>query len=115
MLRKGVDKKILERVYYDYKKSVNMDYSQLKKWSENSFSRRASLTRGPINRNLRLLSKKKSEWDNRDIKDARKTISFNSRMKKVARGKPVSKDTKLSKRDISLRNWAFNPIKNLPL
>lgn len=103
------------RVYSAYKSSVNMSYSQLKKWAENPLSRKASLTRGPINRNLRLLSKKKSEWDKRDLRYARKTISFNSRMKKVGKGKPVSKDTKLSKRDISLRNWAYNPSKNIPL
>jgi hypothetical protein len=112
-MKKGVDAKVLDRVYNAYKNSVNMSYSQLKKWAENPLSRRASLTRGPINRNLRLLSKKKSLWNNKDIKDARKTIAFNSRMKKVARGKPVSKDTKLSKRDISLRNWAYNPVKSV--
>jgi len=113
-MKKGVDKKVLDKVYNAYKNSINMTYSQLKKWAENPLSRKASLSRGPINRNLRLLSKKKSEWNNRDIKDAKKTIAFNSRMKKVARGKPVSKDTKLSKRDISLRNWAFNPVKSVP-
>jgi hypothetical protein len=112
-MKKGVDAKVLDRVYNAYKNSVNMSYSQLKKWAENPLSRRASLTRGPINRNLRLLSKKKSLWNNKDIKDARKTIAFNSRMKKVARGKPVSKNTKLSKRDISLRNWAYNPVKSV--
>ncbi len=112
--KRGDFEKLRNRVFRNYKKNVNMSFSQLKKWAENPLSRKASLTRGPVNRNLKLLSKKKSEWNKKDIKDALKTISFNSRMKKVPKGKPVSKNTKLSKRDISLRNWAWNPIKNIP-
>ena len=108
------DKKELDKIYSEYKRSVNMSYSQMKKWAANPWSRKASLTRGPIKRNLRLLKRKKSEWTKKDIRDAKKTISFNSRMKKVHRGKPVSKDIPLSKRDISLRNWAWNPNKKVP-
>ena len=104
-----------DKVYSEYIKSVNMNYSQMKKWAENPLSRKASLTRGPVKRNLRLLSKKKFEWNKKDIRDAKKTISFNARMKKVKKGKPVSKDTKLSKWDISLRNWAYNPNRKIPL
>ena len=104
-----MERKEIDEVYAEYKKSVNMSYSQMKKWAENPWSRKASLTRGPIKRNLRLLSKRKSEWDSRDVRDAKKTIAFNSRMKEVESGKPVSKDIPLSKRDISLRNWAWNP------
>jgi hypothetical protein len=119
MFSKGEREKRFEKerdkIYSEYMKSVNMNYSQMKKWAENPFSRKASLTRGPVKRNLRLLSKKKSEWNKRDVRNAKKTISFNSRMKKVRKGKPVSNDTKLSKRDISLRNWAYKPDKKIPL
>ncbi len=102
----------IDKIFSKYKRSVNMTYSQLKKWNENPLSRKASLTRGPIKRNLHLLSMKKSEWGRKEARWAEKTIAFNSRMKKVSRGKPVSKETRLSKRDISLRNWAWNPIKS---
>jgi hypothetical protein len=111
----GVDAKEVGEVYAEYKRSVNMSYAQMKRWAANPWSRRASLTRGPVNRNLRLLSKAKKDWTRKDVRDARKTIAFNARMKKVENGRPVSKDVPLSKRDISLRNWAWNPNRKVPL
>ncbi|MEX0933085.1 MAG: hypothetical protein WDZ77_03245 [Candidatus Pacearchaeota archaeon] len=112
-MKKEKDKRELDEVYSKYKKSVNMTYSQMKKWAENPLSRKASLTRGPVKRNLHLLETLKSKWGRKEIRWAKKTIAFNSRMKKVAKGKPLSKDIPLSKRDISLRNWAWNPNKNV--
>lgn len=109
-----MDRKEIEKVYVEYNNAVNMTYSQMKKWAENPWSRKASLTRGPVNRNLRLLGKKKSEWTSKDVQNAKKTIAFNSRMKEVESGKPVNKNIPLSKRDISLRNWAWNPRRDVP-
>lgn len=100
----------LDQVYSKYKRTVNMTYSELLRWSNTECSRKASLDRSPIQRNLRLLSKPKSKWTIRDIKDANKTIAFVARMKKVKQGKPI-KECGLSKRDISLLNWAFDPRK----
>ena len=113
-MKKRDDKAELDKAYSKYKKSVNMTYSQMKKWAANPWSKKASLNRAPINRNLRLLKKPESKWTKQDIKDAKKTIAFNSRMKKVSKGKPVNKSIPLSKRDISLRNWAWNPNKKIP-
>lgn len=106
---KMVEQKELDKVYKKYKEKTNMTYTELKIWSKNSASNLASLDRKPIYRNLRLLSKSKNRWTNVDVRDANKTISFISRMKKVKRGKKVS--GKLSKRDISLLNWGYNPFK----
>ena len=97
-------KRIINQTYSDYLASVNMDYKELLKWSKNPCSNKASLNKKPINRNLKLLKKPRSKWTIKDVKEARKTISFNSRMSKVAKGKPVCNG--LSKRDIALRNWA---------
>jgi len=113
-MKKRDDKTEIDKVYSKYKKSINMTFSQMKKWASNPWSRKASLTRGPVNRNLHLLSTPKSKWGKKEMRWARKTIAFNSRMKKVDKGKPVSKDIPLSKRDISLRNWAWNPNKKIP-
>jgi len=102
----------ISEVYTKYHATVNMGYSALKSWSENPCSRVASLSRGPINRNLRLLSKKRDEWTMSDVRSANRTISFVSRMKGVQDGKPMkTKDGKTceSKRSISLKNWAYNP------
>lgn len=104
-----VSDKELDKVYRKYKQKSNMTYTELLIWSKNPASKLASLDRTPIIRNLRLLKKRKSFWTTKDIEDAKKTITFISRMKKVKRGKPVFKN--LSKRDISLLNWAYNPFK----
>lgn len=98
-----------QEIYTKYRNTVNMSYSQLKAWSETEYSKKASLDRSPIRRNLELLSTKKEKWTNKHYEWANKTIAFVSRMKKMSRGKDVSKDVPYSKRDISLRNWAFNP------
>ena len=87
-----------------------MSYSELKTWAESECSKKASLDRSPIERNLRLLSKSKSEWTSKDISDANRTISFVSRMKGAEQGEPASEGCP-SKRDISLKNWAYNPSK----
>lgn len=101
---------VIDEVYSKYHKLVNMSYSELKAWSETDCSKKASLNRGPINRNLNLLSKKKADWGASEVKSANRTISFISRMKNMEQGEPVS-DKCPSKRDISLKNWAYNPSK----
>ena len=101
---------IINEVYAKYHDVVNMSYSELEAWSKTDCSKLASLDRSPIIRNLNLLSKKKSEWGATEVKSANKTISFVSRMKNMEQGQPVS-DKCPSKRDISLKNWAYNPKK----
>lgn len=101
---------VIDEVYSKYHKLVNMSYSELKAWSETDCSKKASLNRGPINRNLNLLSKKKADWGASEVKSANRTISFINRMKNMEQGEPVSVKCP-SKRDISLKNWAYNPSK----
>jgi len=101
---------LVDEVYAKYHNTVNMSFSELEAWSKSECSKLASLDRSPINRNLRLLSTKKADWGANEVKDANRTISFVSRMKNMEQGKPVNK-TCPSKRDISLKNWAYNPNK----
>ncbi len=101
---------IVDEVYSKYHKTVNMSYSELEAWSKTECSKLASLDRSPINRNLRLLSTLKEDWGANEVKSANRTISFVSRMKNMEQGEPVNK-TCPSKRDISLKNWAYNPNK----
>ena len=107
----SVDVDECNEVYAKYKKETNMSYKELKAWSENPCSKKASLNTGPIKRNLELLSTKKESWTKKHVTWANKTIAFNSRMQKMPKGKPVSKDCDISKRDISLKNWAYDPNK----
>jgi hypothetical protein len=101
---------VIDEVYGKYHDTVNMSYSELEAWSKTECSKLASLDRSPINRNLRLLSTKKADWGANEVKSANRTISFVSRMKNMEQGQPVNK-TCPSKRDISLKNWAYNPNK----
>lgn len=98
----------IDEVYTRYRQTVNMSATSLENWSNNDCSRRASLNRSPINRNLNLLRKKKSEWTAADARSANRTISFVERMRGMPKGEPAVQGCP-SKRDISLRNWAFNP------
>ena len=101
----------LDEVFAQWKKTVNMSASELESWGETECSRKASLDPSAvINRNLRLLRRKKSEWTAKDVTDANRAISFISRMKGSEQGEPASEGCP-SKRDISLKNWAFNPDK----
>ena len=106
------DEKITE-VYKKYHATVNMSASELESWSRNPCSRGASLSRSPITRNLRILRTSRDKWTAATARAANRTISFVSRMKGAEQGKPVKVDGKTcpSKRDISLKNWAYNPNK----
>lgn len=97
----------LDDVYSKYNKLTNMSYSELKKWSENPLSRKASIGISAINRNLRLKRRRKDQWTTRDIKDANKAISYISRAKEI-RGSNYVGDSGLTRNDIALRNWAYN-------
>jgi len=100
--------KDLDKVFHEYKANVNMNCSQLLAWKRNPCAMKASLGPAPLNRNIRLSCKPKSQWTARDIADAKRTIAFNKRMRAVSSGKPAVKGCP-SKRDISLKNWAWNP------
>lgn len=98
----------IDETYTEYKKSVNMSYSELKRWSENKCSRKASLGRDAINRNLKLLSKKKADWTSNDATEARKAIAYIARAIKQPQGKDVSEECPYSKNYIALKNWAYD-------
>ncbi|MCH1570409.1 MAG: minor capsid protein [Longimicrobiales bacterium] len=105
------DEDELDDVYRRWRESVNMSATELERWSENECSRRASLDPAAvISRNLKLLRTKKADWTSADVKNAKRTISFIARMRNMPKGEPVVQGCP-SKRDISLRNWAYNPDK----
>jgi hypothetical protein len=110
------DEDELDEVYDDWDDAVNMTASSLREWSGHPCSREASLDPvSVIRRNLELLDTNKSDWTTSHIDDAKRTISFISRMKGADTadldGGPYGCP---SKRDISLMNWAFNPFESIP-
>jgi hypothetical protein len=108
-VQNATEEEISDR-FSDYKATVNMSFSELERWSETECSKKASLTRSPITRNLELLNTKKKDWTNKHFNWAGKTIAFVNRMKNGEQGEIVE-GCNLSKRDISLKNWAFDPKK----
>jgi len=105
----------LDDVFTKYKNTINMSANELQAWSETECSKLASLDRSPIQRNLRLLNKKKEDWNAQDIRDASRTISFVNRMKANLGGENIIKDsngkTCGTKAYISLKNWAYDDRK----
>ena len=108
---KAVDPEELDEVFAKWRASVNMSASDLKAWRETECSRKASQNpTAVIDRNLRLLETKKADWDGTHLRAANRAISFIARMKNMEQGEPVGDCP--SKRDISLKNWAFDPGKS---
>jgi len=102
----------LDAVYSSWRDAVNMSASELKAWDANECSRKASVDADAvIKRNLELLETPKDKWDRRLVDNAKRTISFVARMKNMEQGEPVSEACPISKRDISLKNWAYDPMK----
>jgi hypothetical protein len=99
----------LDDVFGRWSRLANMTATDLKAWAENPCSRKASVDPAAvIKRNLRLLETPKSRWGAREIRDARRAISFIERMRANPAGEPAAEGCP-SKRTISLRNWAHDP------
>lgn len=109
-LKKKASEEEIDERFTDYKAAVNMSASELERWSETECSKLASQDRGPVRRNLELLRTNKADWTDKHYDWAGQTIAFIARMRKVEQGKPVREGCP-SKRDISLKNWAFDPNK----
>jgi hypothetical protein len=108
----ATEKRIAE-AFRKYHETVNMGASELREWAKSPWAKKASLSRGPIDRNLTLLETPREEWTLAHARSAMRTVSFVSRMKGAEQGEPVKIDEREgpSKRDISLKNWAFDPNK----
>jgi hypothetical protein len=107
----------LDDVYSEWSEHVNMSASQLESWADHPCSDTASRDPEAVRkRNMRLLEKNKSDWTADDIKDAKRTISFISRMRGQKPDEPSSggKGTCPSEWAVSLLNWAHNPFDGMP-
>jgi hypothetical protein len=96
----------LDIVYSKYKLATNMSYSELLLWSNNPCSKKASIGRAAIKRNLFLLKDSKEKWGIKHIREAKKAISYLARAKKI-------KSTNIicggyTRNEIALKNWAFD-------
>jgi len=108
----------LDDVYEEWSNHVTMTASELETWSEHECANEASLKPEEVReRNMNLLETNKSDWTEDEIADAKKTISFISRMsvEENEPGNPMGPtDECPSEWLISLLNWAHNPYDSLP-
>lgn len=102
-------KEEIEEYYRKYEDETNMSCSELKRWKKNPLSKKASIGREAINRNIRLQCKNKGEWGKKELKDAKKAYSYLNRAKEIEGDNYVTE--KLTKNDIALKNWAYDPNK----
>lgn len=102
---------VCKDIKQEYFKLTNMSYSELKTWSKTNLSKKASLSREPIKRNLRLLFRKNKKWSNYDCVDALKTINYIKRASKIRRSKKILGDD-YTKNEIALKNWGYDVKKN---
>jgi hypothetical protein len=102
---------LIDGVYKNYRKNVNMSFFELLTWARNPFSRKAGLSRRPIRHSLELLRTPKHKWNMKHVRWANKSIVFIKRLKLTYAGSPVSKDCPFSRKTISLKNLGYNPNK----
>lgn len=98
--------------YERYHQAVNMSADQLAAWADDPCSKLASESRAPIRRNLHLLRTRKARWGDKEVRWAKRTVSFIARMRAVSPGKPAAPGCP-SKRDIALKNWGYDPEKGV--
>lgn len=99
----------IDEAYKKFKSVVNMSKSAIERWAESPCSKKASLSRAPIKRVIKLLETKKEDWTSASASQGLKVYGFVSRMKNAEQGKPMSEECKMSKRDASLMNWGHKP------
>ncbi len=80
----------LDQVYADYQAITNMGAAELRRWKDNPCSSAAGEDKSPIDRNIELKDTNKSDWTEKHIRWANRTISFVSRMLGNESGEPVS-------------------------
>lgn len=112
----------VDDVFRRFQERVNMTVGELERWKRSDnfdvYQDRKSGGQDimePVNDAIRLLETPKDQW--RDVDDgfnevtqANELLAFTGRMKEAEQGDPMpDTDPKLSKRDASLINWAFDP------
>lgn len=105
--------KELDKVFQEFQENTNISLSEARKWKDTEASKKASLSREPINDFIRLKETPKDQWSDQDdgfneVEEAEQVNSFVSRMRGVEDGEEVD-NTGMSKRDISLINWGYLP------
>jgi len=107
-----VDEERLDEAFEKFQAATNKSLQEMQRWTNSKCSSKASLSRDPNERVIRLLKKNKSEWDEDDVQNALRVYSFVSRMRGQRPENPRSGPGDCSSKwAISLKNWGFDPFK----
>lgn len=99
---------IMINVHREYKKKINMNVRDLKKWDNNKCSKIIKTnTRRNIKRNIELIKTPLNKWNKKHIRWAKMIIS-NIKLLKKKKFKREIKNCPLSRKTILLRNHGFN-------
>jgi hypothetical protein len=102
-----------DEVFKKYHDLVNMGKAELENWEDNPKSELASLDKKPIQRNKKLLGKKKEEWTENDLTEANRVISYISRARAMGKGRVTKKTEPYGRNQIAMMNWAYDMRKSL--
>jgi len=107
-----VDEDDLDEAFEKFQMATNKTLSEMQRWTNSECSSKASLSRDPNERVIRLLKKNKDEWTEEDIQDAMRVWSFVQRMKAQRPENPREGPGDCSSKwAISLKNWGYDPFK----
>jgi len=100
----------IDNIFKEYQDTTNMSFKEFLSWSRNPCSKKASVNREPIKRNLVLLGTPRKGWTEWHANQAEKMLSFEARHSKQPAGAEVP-GCGVSKRTIARKNWAVDPNK----
>lgn len=104
-----------KQIREEFEENVNMSLEEARAWKDTQASKKASLSREPIEDGIKLLEQKKEgDWQDKDdgfneFEEADQLNNFVNRMSGMEDGEDVNKEIGMSKRDISLANWLHVP------
>jgi len=104
------EKEVISRYHRLYNKEKNMTCKEMKDWSDQPCSKKASIGRAAVKRNIKLSCTPLKNWDKELLQEAKKAYSYLKRAKKI-KGNNKVKGCNLTKNQIALKNWAFDPTK----
>lgn len=102
---------LIDGVYKNYRKTVNMNFMELLYWARNPMSKKANISRRYIRHNLELLKTPKHKWNMKHVRHANKAIAYINKTKNIKAGNPISRECPYSRKTLNLKIFGYNPNK----
>ena len=93
------------KIRQQYGNATNMSAGELRRWSKNPCSKKASLSRAPLKRNMRLFER--SNWTQKDFENAMRTISYQKRASGIKRSDKTG-PCGYTRNERARKNWGFD-------